>query len=143
MDPPVAVGMASEYESGPFLDLDARRAVYAESGLSPPLPEAAAQSYQLARLYDASLRRQRSLAVWFTDEAIAAWAAEPRTTRGGQAWYSPLAILTAADHHPEAAVIVPPRRTAVLSEMASIAPKQRDRHPKCIEEKGRMGWQKA
>jgi hypothetical protein len=26
---------------------------------------------------------------------IAAWAAEPRTTRGGQAWYSPLAILTA------------------------------------------------
>jgi hypothetical protein len=33
--------------------------------------------------------------VWFTDEAIAAWAAEPRTTRGGQAWYSPLAILTA------------------------------------------------
>jgi Transposase DDE domain len=33
--------------------------------------------------------------VWFTDDAIAAWAAEPRTTRGGQAWYSPLAILTA------------------------------------------------
>jgi len=33
--------------------------------------------------------------VWFTDEAIAAWAAEPRTTRGGQPWYSPLAILTA------------------------------------------------
>jgi transposase len=30
-----------------------------------------------------------------TDEAIAAWAAEPRTTRGGQPWYSPLAILTA------------------------------------------------
>ena len=33
--------------------------------------------------------------MWFTDEAIAAWAAEPRTTRGGQPWYSPLAILTA------------------------------------------------
>jgi hypothetical protein len=33
--------------------------------------------------------------VWFTEEAIAAWAAEPRTTRGGQPWYSPLAILTA------------------------------------------------
>jgi hypothetical protein len=30
-----------------------------------------------------------------TEEAIAAWAAEPRTTRGGQPWYSPLAILTA------------------------------------------------
>jgi hypothetical protein len=35
------------------------------------------------------------LTVWFTDEAIRAWAAEPRTTRGGQPWYSPLAILTA------------------------------------------------
>jgi hypothetical protein len=33
--------------------------------------------------------------VWFTDEAVAAWAAEPRTTRGGQPWYSALAILTA------------------------------------------------
>src|SRR3982751_5804854 len=38
---------------------------------------------------------RRSLTVWFTDEAIAAWEAEPRTTRGGQPWYSPLAILTA------------------------------------------------
>jgi len=45
--------------------------------------------------YDASLRQRGSLTVWFTDEAIAAWAAEPRTTRGGQLWYSPLAILTA------------------------------------------------
>ena len=45
--------------------------------------------------YDASLRQRGSLTVWFTDEAIAAWAAEPRTTRGGQPWYSALAILTA------------------------------------------------
>jgi len=45
--------------------------------------------------YDASLRQRGSLTVWFTDEAIAAWAAEPRTSRGGQPWYSPLAILTA------------------------------------------------
>src|SRR5690242_14859983 len=29
------------------------------------------------------------------DEAVEAWAAEPRRTRGGQPWYSPLAILTA------------------------------------------------
>ena len=43
--------------------------------------------------YDASLRQRGSLTVWFADEAIAAWAAEPRTTRGGQARYSPLAIL--------------------------------------------------
>jgi hypothetical protein len=45
--------------------------------------------------YDASLRQRGSLTVWVTDEAIAAWAAEARTTRGGQPWYSPLAILTA------------------------------------------------
>jgi DDE family transposase len=45
--------------------------------------------------YEASLRQRGSLTVWFTDEAIAAWAAAPRTTRGGQPWYSPLAILTA------------------------------------------------
>src|SRR3954462_2102736 len=45
--------------------------------------------------YDASLRQRGSLTVWFTDEAIRAWRAEPRTTRGGQPWYSELAILTA------------------------------------------------
>ncbi len=47
------------------------------------------------REYDASLRQRGSLTVWFTDEAIEAWRAEPRTTPGGQPWYSPLAILTA------------------------------------------------
>ena len=45
--------------------------------------------------YEAALRQRGSLTVWFTDEAIAAWRAEPRTTRGGQPWYSALAILTA------------------------------------------------
>lgn len=47
------------------------------------------------RDYDASLRQRGSLTVWVTDEAIAAWTAEPRTTRGGQRIYSSLAILTA------------------------------------------------
>ena len=47
------------------------------------------------REYDASLRQRGSLTVWFTDEAIEGWRAEPRTTQGGQRWYSPLAILTA------------------------------------------------
>jgi hypothetical protein len=233
------------------------------------------------------------LTVWFTEEAIAAWAAEPRTTRGGQPWYSPLAILTAltlravfhlayrqaegligsiigllgltlrvpdhttisrraaglavpraqsngsdggarplhllvdstvltlcgagewllekhgtkvrrswrklhlgvdaeigrivasaltskdvddgahvgplldqvtdpvasftgdgaydqdavyaavAERHPDAAVIVPPRSTAVPGGMAETAPTQRDRHLQCITEKGRMAWQQA
>src|SRR4051812_12642121 len=45
--------------------------------------------------YDASLRQRGSLTIWFTEAAITAWAAEPRTTRGGQPWYSELAILTA------------------------------------------------
>jgi Transposase DDE domain len=45
--------------------------------------------------YDASLRHRGSLTIWFTEAAIAAWQAAPRTTRGGQPWYSPLAILTA------------------------------------------------
>ncbi len=245
--------------------------------------------------YEASLRQRGSLTVWFTDEAVAAWAAAPRTTRGGQPCYSPLAILTAltlravfrlayrqaegligsilcllgltlrvpdhttlsrrsatlavprpqpnnigaaddaqplhllvdstglklcgagewlvekhgtrtrrswrklhlgvdaatgqivaaaltnkevddaaqvgplldqvagpvasftddggydqesvyhdvAQRHPEAAVIVPPRSTAVPSETAEIAPTQRDRHLRFITEHGRMGWQKA
>jgi hypothetical protein len=45
--------------------------------------------------YDAALRQRGSLTVWFTDAAIAAWKAEPRTTRGGQPRYSALAIATA------------------------------------------------
>jgi hypothetical protein len=45
--------------------------------------------------YDAALRHRGSLTVWVTDEAIAAWQAERRTTRGGQRRYSSLAITTA------------------------------------------------
>ena len=45
--------------------------------------------------YDASLRQRGSLTVWFSDEAIQAWRAEPRTTPGGQPRYSSLAITTA------------------------------------------------
>ena len=48
-----------------------------------------------------------------------------------------------AERHPEAAVIVPPRSTAVPSDTAETAPTQRDRHLQLIAEKGRMGWQKA
>ena len=42
-----------------------------------------------------------------------------------------------------AAVIVPPRSTAVPSEAADIVPTQRDCHLRCIDEKGRIGWQKV
>jgi hypothetical protein len=47
-----------------------------------------------------------------------------------------------AQRHPDAAVIVPPRATAVPSETAESAPTQRDRHLQGIAEHGRMGWQK-
>jgi hypothetical protein len=45
--------------------------------------------------YDASLRQRGSLTVWFTDAAVQAWRAEPRTTPGGQSYYSALVITTA------------------------------------------------
>src|ERR687885_980378 len=45
--------------------------------------------------YDAALRQRGSLTVWFTEAAIAAWRAAPRSTRGGQPSYSALAITTA------------------------------------------------
>jgi hypothetical protein len=48
-----------------------------------------------------------------------------------------------AARHPDAAVIVPPRTTAVLSKTAETIPTRRDRHLQYIAEKGRMGWQKA
>lgn len=48
-----------------------------------------------------------------------------------------------AGRHPEAAVVAPPRSTAVPSETAETAPTQRDRHLQMIAERGRMGWQKA
>jgi hypothetical protein len=48
-----------------------------------------------------------------------------------------------ASRHPDAAVIVPPRCTAVLSEQAATEPTQRDRHLQCIAETSRMAWQKA
>jgi len=41
--------------------------------------------------YEAGLRQRGDLTVWFTDDAVAEW----RTNRGGEPWYSPLAILTA------------------------------------------------
>jgi hypothetical protein len=48
-----------------------------------------------------------------------------------------------AERHPDAAVIVPPRRTAVLSDKAATAPTQRDRHLQCIAETNRRAWQKV
>jgi len=48
-----------------------------------------------------------------------------------------------AGHSAEAAVVVPPRATAVLSPSAETDPTQRDRHIQVIAEHGRMGWQRT
>jgi len=48
-----------------------------------------------------------------------------------------------AERHPDAAVVVPPRATAVPSDTAETAPTQRDGHVQHITEHGRMAWQNA
>jgi transposase len=50
---------------------------------------------------------------------------------------------TVLDRYPDAAVIIPPRSTAVLSDTAETKPTQRDRHIQLLARKGRMGWQAA
>jgi transposase len=45
-----------------------------------------------------------------------------------------------AERHPEAAVIIPPRATAVPSEITTT---QRDEHLVAIAKHGRMGWQRS
>ena len=48
-----------------------------------------------------------------------------------------------AARHPDAAIVVPQRSSAVPSDMAETAPTQRDRHLQHITEHGRTAWQKA
>jgi hypothetical protein len=48
-----------------------------------------------------------------------------------------------AARHPDAELVVPPRSGAVPSATADAAPTRRDRHLRCIAERGRMGWQRT
>jgi transposase len=50
---------------------------------------------------------------------------------------------TVAERHPDAAVVIPPRSTAVSSDTAETTPTPRDRHIQVLAAKGRMGWQAA
>ena len=69
---------------------------------------------------------------------------DPVASVTGDGAYDQDAVYAAvAERHPDAAVIVPPRTTAVPSGTAETAPTQRDRHLQCITEKGRMAWQQA
>ena len=100
--------------------------------------------------HDASLRQRGSLAVWFTDEAVKAWRAEPRTTPGGQ----PLLGLTlAVPGH-----ATPSRRAATLEvprpppgrggeplhlPLRSTGLKLCRSGEGLVEKHGRAAWQKA
>jgi hypothetical protein len=53
-----------------------------------------------------------------------------------------LVYRSVAERAPHAAVVIPPRATAVPSDTADTVPTQRDRHIQIIFEKGRLGWQK-
>ena len=71
-------------------------------------------------------------------------AAGPVASFTGDGAYDQDSVYRAViNRDPDAAVIVPPRSTAVPSETAETEPTQRDRHLQRIAEKGRMGWQKA
>jgi hypothetical protein len=50
-----------------------------------------------------------------------------------------------AARQPQAApsIVVPPRRSGVLSSQADTAPSQRDGHVRLIQEQGRSAWRKA
>ena len=62
----------------------------------------------------------------------------------GDGAYDQRSVSTAiARRHPEAAIIVPPRSTAVPSEAAETAPTQRDRHLQFIAGCGRAAWQRT
>src|SRR5205807_6024651 len=78
----------------PFLTLGSNRAIQSEPRSPSSLPK---QRHRVTNwaAYDIALRQRGSLTVWFTESAIAAWKASPRTTRGGQPRYSALAITTA------------------------------------------------
>ena len=62
---------------------------------------------------------------------------------GDRAYDQDSVYASVSERHPEAAVIVPPRATAVPSQTAESDPTQRDRHLQLIAERGRRAWQKA
>ena len=70
------------------------RAIQSQCRSPSPHSEAAAPGDELGRVRRGPAPEGKSH-VWFTAEVIAAWRAEPRTTRGGQPRYSALAIRTA------------------------------------------------
>src|SRR5438067_1573659 len=87
-------GAGSGRRVAPFLTPGTCRAVQGQPRPPSPHPRQRHKVTNWAE-YDAALRQRGSLTVWFTEAAIAAWRAAPRTTPGGQPHYSALAIMTA------------------------------------------------
>src|SRR5215217_3523780 len=95
MDRPVGVGSWAVQDDDPLPDAWTPAVPFkAKAACRRHIPK---QQHRVTNwaAYDAALRQRGSLTVWFTDAAIAAWRAAPRTTRGGQPCYSALAIATA------------------------------------------------
>ncbi|WP_391349730.1 transposase [Azospirillum sp. A23] len=70
--------------------------------------------------------------------------AEPVASITGDGAYDRTGVYAAVhERHPEAAVVAPPRRDALLSDTAETAPTQRHRHIQMIAETGRMRWQQT
>ena len=67
----------------------------------------------------------------------------PASSTGDGAYDGEGVTASIGSRHPDAAIIVPPRSTAVPSEAAETAPTQRDRHLRAIVEHGRTAWQAA
>ena len=69
---------------------------------------------------------------------------EPLASFTGDGAYDQMGVTASiGSRHPHAAIIVPPRSTAVPSEAAETAPTQRDSHLRAIAEHGRLAWQAA
>jgi len=69
---------------------------------------------------------------------------DPVASVTGDGAYDQDAVYAAvAERHPDAAVIVPPRSTAVPGGTAETAPTQRDRHLQSIAADGCMAWQQV
>jgi hypothetical protein len=94
MDWLIGAGTAGGIAGAPASNSGCRRAVQLNQDRRHHIPR---QQHKVTNwpAYETGLRQRGSLTVWFTDEAVSAWAAAPRMTRGGQASYSPLAILMA------------------------------------------------
>ena len=69
---------------------------------------------------------------------------DPVATFSGDSAYDRTGVYAAVqERHPEAAVVVPPRCDAVLSDTADTTPTPRDRHIQAITETGRIAWQRS